>query len=73
MFSKKDYFCDVCLLSYKRFESHNCNEVCRRCKTTVCSKEVNDEVGCLVCLRRFFGRICYEKHLVVKQCREVRL
>ena len=48
-------------------------EVCRRCKTTVCSKEVNDEVGCLVCLRRFFGRICYEKHLVVKQCREVRL
>ena len=63
-FLKKDYFCDKCLKSFKKFDRHKCNYVCRACGTAQCGRVTGggESYECDVCHRVFKSARCYELH-----------
>ena len=64
-FLKKDYFCDKCLKSFRKFDRHMCVRKCRACGTSLCGRVVGggERHECDVCHRIFKSVRCYELHL----------
>lgn len=75
----RNYFCDHCHKGFSTLDAHkNCSYACESCfSSPPCSSftgEPRDERNCLDCLRVYYNKSCYDKHLVGESvCKKFRI